>query len=993
MNINNFLFCVTFSVCGVSAFSQQSSFLQDREKYKDFLAKKHYKGRNYRVAEYEYARKYFYGNDYDYLDLINNEIAFFYQSISGIMFGRKYSENSVEFFMKRYPNSSYLENEKEVKAEYFLSKKDFSRALENLEEINQYTLSDEENTNYILKLGYAKFMTDEIDDALRALEEAFGNVDGEYKSDIAYMLGHLYYMKGRVRDAAKYFRIIENNPKYSKIIKPYYLQIYFGQKKYDSAINEGKKALKEGFSQKYNAEINKIIGKSYFMQKNYSSAYTYLKAYLNSSGKPSEEDLYEMGFTSAQLKKYGEAISYYNRILNSQSELTQNAYYQLGNAYLQEGKKYEALSAFRSASQMDYDPVAQRFAYMQYAKLSYDIGNPFEPSSRVIQNYVNKYANAEDAREIRELLVKSYLYSGNYKETLSAVEKIKNKSPYLDKIEEEVSFLYGSQEFNKGNFLEAENLFRTSIDRGNSKEFQSSAKYWMGLSQYQQGSYDSARKTLQDLYDSNVFFEEIHQLPYDLAYVYFKIKNFKQAGKYFKIYLQNPKEEFKNDAELRLADTYYADNKLDEAIAIYDQNVGVADHIQYQRAMSLGLKGDNVAKISALQKLAVDYADSKYKYDALYELGVTHASEGKYAEANEYFHRVIQESDDENLVASAHIYRVQNLAELGQVSRAIFEFQNLGSIYKGTAYASKVLEASKAVYYQSGDVEGYQNFASKIGIDLSRKEVDEINLSMAQRYYANKQYGEAIPFYEKYLTQQPYGEKLYQAQYELGESYYQTKNTVKAMLLLSEVATTQNDYKQDSQVRLSQIYLSQKNVEGAKAHLKNLVSSANVDIKNYAIVEMMKLSVNAENFGDAEKYANMILANPKNSSSLKEHAQMVKARSLMKLGKDKDAKKAFSLLENSVNSSVAAEAIYTKAYYQNKSKSFRASNETIFNLANNYASEEYWGAKSLVLMAKNYLELGDKYQASYTIDQVIGNYGDFKDIIDEANKLKSRISK
>jgi len=993
MNIRNFLTYVVFFVNGIYVFSQQSAFLQNREKYRDFLAKSHYKHRNYKVAEYEYSRKYFYGENYNYIDLLNNEIALFYQSVSGIMFNRNYSDKSVETFTKKRPNDSYLNNEKEVRAEYYLSKKKFLEALESLEEINQYTLSDEENTNYMLKLGYAKFMTGEIENALSALDEAFGYVDGEYKNDIAYMLGHLYYAKGKEKEALKYFRIIEKKPKYSKIVRAYYLQIYFWQKKYNEAINEGKLALKESFSLNYITETNKIVGKSYFMLGKYQSAYTYLRSYLDSSKKPLEGDLYEMGYTSAQLKKYDEAISYYNRILNSKSKLSQNAYYQLGNAYLEVGKKYEALSAFRSASQMSYDPVAQKLAYLQYAKLSYDVGNPFEPSSRVIQNYITKYSNTEDAREIRELLVKSYLYSGNYKETLSAVEKIENKSPDLNKIEQEVSFLYGIQEFNKGNFSEAENLFRISLERDYNKKFYFSAKYWMGLSQYHLGSYDLAKKTLQELYDSDVSFDEKQQLSYDLAYVYFKNKEFKLAGKYFDIYLQNPNDEFKNDAELRLADTYYANNQLDKAIAIYDRNVGVADYIQYQKAISLGLKGDNKGKIETLQKLAVDYDDSRYKYDALYELGVTYASEGRYAEANEYFHKVIKESDDDNLVANAHIYKVQNLAELGQLDRAIFEFQNLGSIYKGTPYASKVLDASKAVYYQSGDVEGYQNFATKIGIDLSRKEIDEVNLSMARRYYVNKEYVAAIPFYEKYLIQQPYGEKLYQAQYELGESYYKTKNMVKAMLLLSEVAATQNDYKQDSQVRLSQIYLSQNKIDQAKEQLRSLVSSANVDIKNYAITEMMKISVSTEDFADAEKYANMILANPKNSSSLKEHAQIVKARSLMKLGNDKDARKAFSLLENSVNPSVAAEAIYAKAFYLNKSKSFRASNEIIFNLANNYASEEYWGAKSLVLMAKNYLELGDKYQASYTIDQIIDNYSDFKDVVNEAKQLKSHINK
>jgi hypothetical protein len=51
--------------------------------------------------------------------------------------------------------------------------------------------------------------------------------------------------------------------------------------------------------------------------------------------------------------------------------------------------------------------------------LRYDIGNPFENPSAVLQNYINDNQNASNASEMRSLLVKSYLYSGNYKETLN----------------------------------------------------------------------------------------------------------------------------------------------------------------------------------------------------------------------------------------------------------------------------------------------------------------------------------------------------------------------------------------------------------------------------------------------------------------------------------------------------------------------------------------------------------------------------------------------
>ena len=153
----------------------------------------------------------------------------------------------------------------------------------------------------------------------------------------------------------------------------------------------------------------------------------------------------------------------------------------------------------------------------------------------------------------------------------------------------------------------------------------------------------------------------------------------------------------------------------------------------------------------------------------------------------------------------------------------------------------------------------------------------------------------------------------------------------------------------------------------------------------------MKIYAEEKNFSQAEKFADLVMRNPKNSAAVIEQAKVIKARSLMNSGKDNEAKSAYATLEKSSNTEVAAESLYVKAFYQNKAKAFKTSNETIFRLANNYASEEYWGAKALVLMAKNYIGLKDNYQASYTVDQIIANYQDFPEIVAEAKEVKKQI--
>lgn len=968
--------------------AQQSQYFTQKENYRFNLAENLYQTKIYNASQYEYARQYFYNQN---LSRSKKEAAQFFDNVIGVILQKNHAEEGLTAFMKEYPNSAYFAQANLPLADYYLAKKDFDKALETLKKVNQYQLSKEENTQYIMKLGYAKFMMGDSKGATDALEEAYKTADQSQKGNIAYMLGHLYYSNGQNDKAFQYFDSVKDQDKFSKLVRPYYVQMYYNDKNYDKAISEGNALLNENISESYKAEVHKIIGESYFMKGDYNSAYPHLKDYLNVQQNPSENDLYEMGFVAAQLKKYDEAVSYYNQLVNSNSALAQNAYYQLGNAYLAVDKKQEALSAFRSSYQMDYDAKVKKLAHEQYAKLGYDIGNPFENPSTVLQSYINENQNASNASEMRSLLVKSYLYSGNYKETLNAIDRLQGSTPEINKVDQEVSYLLGTEEFNKGNYDEAEKYFLRSLGFNINKEFNSRALYWLAQVYYQKGNYPSAIVRYEKLLNEN--FPEKQQLSYDLGYAYFKAKKFDQAATYFKQYLTNPKPEFKNDAELRLADIHYANNDLNEAIAIYDKNADATDYTVYQKAMALGFKGDTQAKITNLKNLLSKYPDSEYYDDAQYEIGTAYAAQDDFANSNDYFGKVIKTSSDKDLIANASIYRAQNYIDQNQNDKALSELKSLGEQYKNTAYAQKIVQAAKPIFTKNGDVSGYESFARTIGVNVDASEIDEINLSTGKQNFAKKDYKNAISYYEKYLTQNPTGEGLYQAKYELGESYYQTNNTTKALLVLQEVAGVQNDYQDDAQTRLAQIFIAQGNTAEAKKYLEGIKNSSNISIKNYANVELMKLYADEKNFSEAEKLANAVIANSKNSAAVIETAKVIKARSLMNSGKDKDAQTAYTSLEKSSNTSVAAEALYAKAYYQNKGKAFKSSNETIFKLANNYASEEYWGARALVLMAKNYIGLKDNYQASYTCDQIIANYKSFPDIVAEAKEVKKQIKK
>jgi hypothetical protein len=96
-------------------------------------------------------------------------------------------------------------------------------------------------------------------------------------------------------------------------------------------------------------------------------------------------------------------------------------------------------------------------------------------------------------------------------------------------------------------------------------------------------------------------------------------------------------------------------------------------------------------------------------------------------------------------------------------------------------------------------------------------------------------------------------------------------------------------------------------------------------------------------------------------------------------------------VERNARGELKAEALYYNAYFLNNDKLYAESNKVIQTITSDYSAYKYWGAKSFIIMAKNYyaLENNDPYQATYILENIIKNFTQFDDIVNDAkNELK-----
>ena len=144
-------------------------------------------------------------------------------------------------------------------------------------------------------------------------------------------------------------------------------------------------------------------------------------------------------------------------------------------------------------------------------------------------------------------------------------------------------------------------------------------------------------------------------------------------------------------------------------------------------------------------------------------------------------------------------------------------------------------------------------------------------------------------------------------------------------------------------------------------------------------------------YGQAIEYAKKVLAKEKLNSQLENDAKIIIARASFKNEDFYTAEEYYTEVETKASGELKAEALFYNAFFKNQQEEYLDSNKTVQNLIANYSSYKYWAVKSYIIMGKNYYGLKDVYQATFVLENIIKNFTQFEDIVEEAKKELRKI--
>lgn len=909
----------------------------------------------------------------------------------------------IEDFVQKHPTSTKRNSAFLDVADYYFDHGKYAYARKWYDKVDEGSISRAERDRFSFNYGYSLYSTKDQAESQKYFNRVVNSP--EYGAQAKYYIGFMAYEGDDYDRANEYFEQVSDNEKYQEKLSYYQADLNFKLGKFEKAITLAEAQMKKS-SPSERSELSKIIGESYFNLQKYNEAIPYLTAYKGKGGKWNNTDYYQLGYAYYKQNDFEKAISEFNKIIGGNNSVAQNAYYHLAESYVKLDKKQEALNAFRNASQMDYDLKIQEDAWLNYAKISYEIGNPYQSVPQVLTSYLAKYPQNANKSEIETLLIDSYITSKNYKEALTLLE---GKNSFDNKVAyQKVAFYRGLEVYNDGDYKAAKSLFEKAIKEPRDPKFTARATFWKAETDYETGDFDDALIGFKQFQQASAASAtpEMANIDYNLGYTYFKLKNYSKSTEHFKSFANQRKEDKLrlNDAYLRLGDGYFVSSDYKNAIDAYDKAIALkqieTDYADFQKAMSFGYIGQGNTKIKGLNAFINTYPKSSLRDDAMYELGNSYVKANENDKAIAMYDRL--NSEYKNSVFNSKSVLRQGLIyyNANQNNQALAKFKSLAKNYPNSEEAVQAVATARLIYIDMGRVDEYAAWVKTLDyVEITDADLDNTTYAAAEKQYLENKTDNAIKQFNGYLSQFPRGIHALKSHFYLAELYSKKSLPENAQPHYEFVVNhSKSEYTEQALVKLSESYLNNSQWNKAMPLLKQLESEADYPQNViYAQSNLMNAYYQQENYKDAERYAEKVLSSTNLDNKVKSDAQVIIARSAIKIGDESKAKSAYATVEKIATGALAAEALYYNAYFKNKEGKYEASNTTAQRLAKDYGSYKYFSAKGLVVMAKNYYALKDAFQATYILESVISNFPEFKDVVQEAqvqlNTIKAEEAK
>lgn len=930
--------------------------------------------------------------------------ACYYEAVSSLYLGSGDGVDKVLSFIEDHPGSLWAGHANYLYANYLFGSKKYKDALAIYEKTNVSSLTQEEAYRLQFNMAYCYFQMDDYEKALPLFRGVMLN-EGACRDAARYYYAHIQYVKGHDEEALTNFERLQSNPVYAKIVPSYVMQISNRRGDYEKVVREGPEAIRK-VENKRKTEMALIVADAYFRQHDYDKALEFYDVYSRHlSGRGfSREACYQMGVSRMMTEDYKGAISSLQRVAGSGDLLGQYASYYLALSYAKTGELKYARNAYYTAYSAGFDSEISEEALFDYARLSLIPGaDPFNEAVGLLDSYVAENPRSARRSEAEEMSVYLLLAAKKNDDALDRLESMRNKSPELQGVYNEMLYSTGVDSYQNGRYDRALACFSKVLNGKQTSVNKPQACFWMGESAYALGDYASAVRYLKQFKNMPDVsgMSEFAQADYDLGYIYYQKPDYESAIAHFRNFIQScddRQKDLKSDAYIRLGDCFFMDRNYTQAINYYDLATRVgkrnSDYSLYQQGLCYGAKGDVNKKIEMLNQLIQTYPSTGYYDQALFEIGNTYLVHGDKRSALASFNKLVKERPRSSYTRQALMKVGMVYYNNNQYDLALANLKNLAENYPNTDESREALTIIRSIMMEQNKLDDYFSYANALGGQVRVSEQDSLSFATAENFYLDGRYEQAaraLRYYFDNFKKGAYLLKAHRYAWECAEKVGTEEEMVSHLDFV--LAQPDNDYTDDALLKKARIEYEHQRYDKAGDCYGRLACVTEAPLRR---LEALEGGMKSNFFlGNYDKAIEVGLDLSRSKDLTKEQVNQINhilGKSYFEKGNYHAAIESLDKSVKADKSVYGAESAYYSALSSVKLKKYADAENKVFDLADHFSSYDYWVAKSFILLADVYVAQENYFQAKETLRSVVDNY-DGEDLRTEARVKLNEVEK
>ena len=923
----------------------------------------------------------------------------YYKSRSAMQLFHKDAEDLMKSFLNDYPNSTMYYEACRNLADYYSQKRDYTSALVYYQQIDIAQIRKKFRDSYKFQYAYCLFELGDYKAAAAFFHDLLSN-DNEYSNKSKYYFAYTTYIDSNFATAKKYFLELIDEGLYLDELPLYVAQIYHQQASYDDVLDFSLKYV-DSINQE-STELYKLIAEAYYHKKEYTQCIYYFDdKYLQTENKLDDLGYYLLGQAYYRNQEYSLASAAFNKIIEAEDSLAQNAYYYLADCYLELGDKRSAQNAFESASYYNFNNRITEHSNFNFAKLCYELGYPYADPTMILQDFINDFPESEYIDETYSYLVNAFLTHKDYSRAIKSMEANGLENIRLQQAYQEVSYYRAVQLFNDGNYTKAVAHFNKALVYNHNKNYEALSYFWKAESEYRLEQFETSINTYGQFQNSASAstMPEFESASYHKAYAYFKLWEFSKSLKAFEAFAGNVSDSDMrlHDAYTRMGDANYMLKDYSRAIEHYSMAVelwGVdADYSAYQIALAYQQLNEHQNVVESLEDFGVQFTSSTYRDDAYYRMGESYIQLHEPDKAIAMFKKVESLFPNSAYLANARMKIGLVLYNKESYQESIAEFKSIVATYPATSIAREAISNARSVYVDLGDVQAYADWIETLSfVHISFSALDSTSYESAELQYLKSNYSKAYTGFESYLINYKEGLFKLPAHYYFAQSAKEIDSLDQALAAYEVVNSYHNNNFTSNSLKQAAILFQDKGLfdKAIERYLKLDMQAEDVESQLFAKKGLMTCYFELAEYDHAIEQAELILNSARVDQSLILEINTFVARAaFLNLDRSLAAEK-YLFVEGVSQGDLKAEAMYHLAYLAFYEGDYEVSKQIIFEQSRLLPLYKNWLGKSFIVLAKNYWEEEDVFQATHTLEQLILNIDD-EVTLKEARRLKAEI--